>query len=123
MNVKLNHEVIDLDNEIQDILFKILEGHCKIEKELSEIKEEVKRNTIKLEIIEKDINIIAGIQTLHKVQNVRECEETNKLITEKIGLIKTALTNTKMEINEVKENIFVLKDMAGRQGRHKAIKT
>lgn len=96
-----------MDNEIKDILVKLLEGQTKLEME-------VRKNSIKLETIEKKIDIIAEVQTAHKEENAKEFEGNNKLINEKTDLIETALTNTSKDIRKVEENIDVLKDMTGR---------
>ena len=103
-----------MDNEIKDILVKLLEGQTKLEME-------VRKNSLKLETIEKKIDIIAEVQTAHKEENAKEFEGNNKLINEKTDLIETALTNTSKDIRKVEENIRnidenidVLKDMTGR---------
>ncbi|WFA08980.1 hypothetical protein [Tissierella sp. Yu-01] len=50
-----------LDNELKDILTKLLEGQTKLETD-------IRNNSIKLENIEK-INIIAEVQISHKEQS------------------------------------------------------
>lgn len=48
-----------LDNELRDILTRLLEGQTRLETE-------VRNNSIKLEDIDRKINIIAEVQTAHK---------------------------------------------------------
>ena len=96
-----------MDNELKDILVKLLEGQ-------EELKTEVRKNSINLENIEKKIEIISEIQTAHKEQNISQIQEVNKHIDEKIYLIGTALESTSKDVKEIKESIEVLKDMTGK---------
>lgn len=96
-----------MDTELKNILMQLLEGQTRLESE-------VKKNSIKLETIEKKIDIIAEVQTAHKEQNTSGFDKTDKLILEKTGLIETALKSVSKDTKEVKESIEVLKDMTGR---------
>lgn len=55
-------EVKLLDKEVKDILVKLLEGQDRLASE-------VKKNSVKLESIEKKIDIIAEVQKSHMEQN------------------------------------------------------
>ena len=103
-----------LDNETRDILVKILEGQGKLEEGQSKLESEVKRNSIKLESIEKDIKIIVEVHTSHKDQNEISFKNTNSIIEENTGLIETAVKSVSKDVKEVKESIEVLKNMTGR---------
>lgn len=59
-----------MDNELKSMLVKILEGQTRLEtdvsglkEDVSDLKSEVKKNSIQLEIIGKNINIIVEVQT------------------------------------------------------------
>jgi SepF-like predicted cell division protein (DUF552 family) len=108
--------VILLDDEIKDIFKKLLEGQTRLDEKVSEIETEVRKrkNSIKLENIEKNINIIAEVQTKHKELNEKEYEKTGNIIIAKTSLIETVVTNTSKDVKEVKESMEVLKDMTGR---------
>jgi predicted nucleic acid-binding Zn-ribbon protein len=110
-----------LNNEIKDILVKLLEGQTRLEgkvdglgTEVKGLETEVKKNSIKLETIEKNINIIAELQTAHKEQYETLFKNTDALIEEKTDLIETAVKNVSKDVKEAKESIEVLKDMTGR---------
>jgi len=83
--------VIVLDNEVKDMLVKLLEGQSRLEVKVNGLDDkvtgletEVKKNSIELETIGKNINIIVELQTSHKEQS------------------------------EVKESVDVMKDIIGR---------
>ena len=103
-----------MDVEIKDILLKLLEGQTRLDGKVSGLETQVRKNSIKLETIEKNINIIAEVQTAHKEQNTRVFEKTGNTIIAKVSLIETVVTNTSKDVKEVKESIEVLKDMTGR---------
>lgn len=110
-----------LDNEIKDMLVKLLEGQkslktevSDIKGELNELKGEVKKNSMKLETIEGNITIIAEVQSGYKEQSESSFKNTDALIEEKTDLIEIAVKSVSKDINEVKESIEVLKDMTGR---------
>lgn len=110
-----------MDNEIKDMLVKLLEGQTRLETEVSNVKDDIsslksdtKKNSIKLEAIEKNINKIVEIQTSHNEQNERSLKNTDSVIEEKTSLIEAAVKNISKDVKEVKESIEVLKDMTGR---------
>lgn len=110
-----------MDTEIKDILVKLLEGQTRLEteingikNEINDVKDEVKKNSIKLETIEKNINIIAEVQISHKEQNEKSFNNMDSAIEEKASLIETSVKNISKDVKEVKESIEVLKDMTGR---------
>ncbi|MCB2357955.1 hypothetical protein [Clostridium estertheticum] len=80
-----------MDNEIKDILIKLLEGQSRVENDITDIKTQIKKNTIELETIGKNITIIAEVQTSHKEQNDFSFKNTDSLIDEKTDLLGTAL--------------------------------
>ena len=55
-----------MDNEIKDMLVKLLEGQSRVENEITGMKTEIKKNSIKLESLEIKIDVIAEVQTAHK---------------------------------------------------------
>ena len=87
-----------MDNEVKDMLAKLLEGQSRLEVKVNGLDDkvtrlddkvtgletEVKKNSIELETIGKNINIIAELHTSHKEQS------------------------------EVKESVDVMKDIIGR---------
>lgn len=106
-----------MDNELQEMLVKILEGQNRLETKVSGIENkvtglevEVKKNSIKLEIIEKKIDIIAELQTAHKEQNKRGFEKaleeqgnTNTLVISSLKVVSDDVTEIKADIKELKE--------------------
>lgn len=64
-----------MDNDLKDILMKLLEGQNKLEDKVSGLEVEVKKNSIKLESIEKKIDILSEVQTAYKEQNERGFEK------------------------------------------------
>lgn len=110
-----------MDNDIKDLLIQIIEGQTVIKTdlagvkaELSDVKNEVRKNTISIETINKKIDIIAEVQSAHKEQNDREFTNIHNLIHEKTNLIETAVTDATKDIKEVKESTEVLKVMTGK---------
>ena len=120
-----------MDNELKDILTKLLEGQNRLETTVnglettvsrldtkvsglettvSGLEKEVKNNTIKLEDIEKKINIIAEVQTAHKEQNDRNLKNilqeqgnTNTLITSSLKVVSDDFVEVKKDVKELKE--------------------
>ncbi|KOA21550.1 hypothetical protein CLHOM_00090 [Clostridium homopropionicum DSM 5847] len=72
-----------MDNEIKDILIKLLEGQTRLENEVNGVKNYIKKNLIKLEAIEKKIDIITEVQTSHKEQNEKSFKNIDSVIEEK----------------------------------------
>ena len=96
-----------MDDEIKAMFIKLLEGQDRVETE-------VKKNSIKLESIESKIDVIAEVQTAHKEQNVRALKNSDSLTEEKVDLLGTSIKSVSKDVNEVKENIDVMKDVLGR---------
>jgi archaellum component FlaC len=99
--------VIVLDNEIKDMLVKLLE-------DVAEIKTEVKKNSMELETIGKNINIVVEVQTAHKEQHDFSFKNTDALIDEKTDLLGVAVKSVSKDVKEVKESVDVMKDVIGR---------
>ena len=125
-----------MDNEIKDILIKLLDGQTRLEGEINGIKgeitaikdkitgmegeitviksdiiglkEDVKKNSITLEAIEKKMDIISEVQTAHKEQNERSFDNTDKLLEERADLIETATKSISKNVIEVKDSVEVL---------------
>jgi archaellum component FlaC len=120
--------VIVLDNEIKDMLIKLLEGQSRLEikvnglddkvtgidNKVTGLETEVKKNSIELETIGKNINIIAELQTSHKEQGEVSFKNTDALIEGKTDLLGTALKSVSKDVKEVKESVDVMKDVIGR---------
>ena len=85
-----------------------------VKEDIAEVKNEVRKNTISIETINKKIDVIAEVQSAHKEQNDREFTNIHNLIDAKTNLIETALTGASKDIREVKESIEVLKEMTGK---------
>ena len=96
-----------MEKELQDMLVQLLEGQTRIESE-------VKKNSIKLEAVEKNLEIIAEVQTSHKEQHGNDIAKIEKLINEKTDLIETAIKTISKDTKDIKESVEVLKDMTGR---------
>lgn len=103
-----------MDNEIKDILIKLLEGQTRLETEINGVKNDIKKNSIKLEAIEKKIDIITEVQTSHKEQNEKSFKNTDSVIEEKASLMEISVKSVSKDVKEIKESIEVLKDMTGR---------
>ena len=135
-----------LDQELKNILNKLLEGQMRLETEVGTLKEgqmrletevgtlkegqtrietevsvlkegqtrietKVLNNTIKLEDIEKKINIIAEVQTAHKEQNerhsniiIQEQDDMNTLLTISLKSVSDDVVEVKGDVKELKEN-------------------
>ena len=50
------------------MLIKLLEGQSRAENEMTDMKTQIKKNSIELETIGENITIIAEVQTSHKEQ-------------------------------------------------------
>jgi len=103
-----------LDIEIEDILVKLLEGQTRLETEINGVKSEIKKNSIKIEAIEKNIDMIVEVQSSHREQNENSFKSTDLIIEEKTDLIEKSIKNISKNVKEGKESIEVLKDMTGR---------
>jgi hypothetical protein len=90
-----------------DMLAKLLEGQTRIEAA-------VKKNSIKLEEVEKKVSIIAEIQVAHKQQNEMSFRNTDSLIDEKVDLIETATKSISKDVKDIKVNVEVLKEVTGK---------
>jgi archaellum component FlaC len=120
--------VIVLDKEVKDMLVKLLEGQSRLEikvnglddkvtgldNKVTGLETEVKKNSIELETIGKNINIIAELQTSHKEQREVSFKNTDALIEGKTDLLGTALKSVSKDVKEVKESVDVMKDIIGR---------
>ncbi|WP_373845072.1 hypothetical protein [Clostridium sp.] len=85
-----------LDEEVKSILTKLLEGQEKLTIE-------VRKNSIKLESIEKKIDIIAEVQTAHKEQNVRGFQDISNSIKDKDSLISSVVKDTSKDVKDLKD--------------------
>ncbi len=103
-----------LDIEIENILVKLLEGQTRLETQINGVKNEIKKNSIKIESIEKNIDMIVEVQSSHREQNESSFKSTDLIIEEKTNLIEKSIKNISKNVKEVKESIEVLKDMTGR---------
>lgn len=106
-----------LDDELKNILAKLLEGQNRLETEVNGfgtkvngLETEVKKNSFKLENIEKKIDIIAEVQTAHKEQNQRGFEKvlqeqgnTNTLVASSLKTVSDDVVEVKKDIKELKE--------------------
>lgn len=93
---------------MKDMLVKLLEGQTRLEHEVTEIKTELKKNSIGLGTIGKNINIIGEIQTANKEQHDFSFKNTNALIDGKTDLIKIDMTSVSKDVKEVKESVDVI---------------
>ena len=110
-----------MDNELKDMMVKLLEGQTRLESKVTSIdnkvtrlETEVRKNSVELETIGKHINIIVEVQTSHKEQYEFSFKNTDALIDEKTDLIETAVKSVSKDVKEVIESVEVLKNMTGR---------
>mgnify|MGYP001597633593 CR=1 FL=1 len=96
-----------LDNEIKDMLVKLLERQTKLEHEINEIKMELKKGSIELETILKNVNTTIDGQTAHKDQRDLLTQNTNSIIYERTELIE-AVTSVSEDVKEIKESVNVI---------------
>lgn len=99
-----------LDIELKDMLIKILEGQDRLEAKVSGLETEVNKNSVKLESIEKKIDIISEVQIAHKEQNDRsygkmlqEQENKNTLITASLQHVSDDVADIKKDIKDLNE--------------------
>lgn len=85
-----------MDTELKNILMQLLEGQTRLESE-------VKKNSIKLETIEKKIDTIAEVQKNHMEQTEKAQNEILNTVTEKIGIVELAVKDTSKDMKELKE--------------------
>lgn len=93
---------------MKDMLVKLLEGQTRLEHELTEIKAEVKKNSIEIETIGKNINIIVDIQTAHKEQHDFLFKNTDSPIEEKTDLMEIVVSSVSKDVKEVDESVDVI---------------
>ena len=96
-----------LDNEIKDMLVKLLETQTKLGHEITEIKIELKKGSIERETILKNVNITVDGQNSHKDQHDSLNQSSNAIIYERTGLLETAVTMSE-DIKEIKESVNVI---------------
>lgn len=129
-----------MDQELKDILSKLLEGQNRLETEVGSLKEgqnrletevgslkqevgslkegqnrmetKILNNTIKLEDIEKKINIIAEVQTAHKEQNerhsniiIQDQDDMNTLLSISLKSVSDDVVEVKKDTKELKERV------------------
>lgn len=90
----IKSEISGIKGEIKTVKEEVrdLKGEVKIAKEeISNLKGEVKKNSIKLEGIEKKLDVITEVQTSHKEQNEREFDKSNLILEEKTNLIHSSV--------------------------------
>lgn len=76
-----------MENEIKDILVKLLEGQTRLESE-------VKKNSIQLEKIQTNINTLAEVQQSFSEQLGRSKDKEGKSLSERLEVIELAVTST-----------------------------
>lgn len=92
-----------MDNEIKDMLFKLLEGQSRLETE-------VKKNSMELETIGKNIIILAKVQTTYKELHDFSFKNTKELIDKKTDLIGIANLEDYLNKNpkiKLKEEVII----------------
>lgn len=92
-----------MDQDLKDILSKLLEGQSRLEKE-------VRNNTIKLESVESKLNIVAEVQTAHREQDERRTNETLVEQRNVNSLLMSSLKHVSADVVEIKEDVKELKD-------------
>lgn len=105
-----------LDNEIKDMLAKLLEGQTMLKQGQLRLETELRKHSIKFETIEENIKIITEIQSSHKEQNETATKNTDLLIEGKNDLLETSLKSVSKDVKDIKESVEVLKDMTGSVG-------
>ena len=103
-----------LDNEIRDILTKILEGQIRFESKVTGLEIEAKKQSTKIETIEKNIKLILEVQTSHKGQHDFSFKNRDELIYEKTDKIETVVKNISEDVKEVIESVDVMKFVIGK---------
>ncbi|MCB2294001.1 hypothetical protein LGK95_10770 [Clostridium algoriphilum] len=77
-----------MDNEIEAMLVKILEGQSRIEIEL-------RKHSIKIGTMEENIKRIAGLQNAYKDQNEILFDNTDSMIVKKTDLLSIIIDHCK----------------------------
>ncbi|MCR3761742.1 hypothetical protein KYB31_22475 [Clostridium felsineum] len=96
-----------MDSELKNMLVQLLEGQTRIESE-------VKKNSIKLEDLEKNIAIIAEVQTAHKEQSITCFDKLTNSISDDTNLLEHAVKSVSKDTKEIKSELEVLKEMTGK---------
>lgn len=96
-----------MDTELKNMLVQLLEGQTRIETQ-------VKKNSIKIEDLEKSISVISEVQTAHKEQSANDFNKLNKFIIDKTDLLENAVKNVSRDTKEIKSELEVLKEMTGK---------
>ncbi|BAH06765.1 hypothetical protein CKR_1714 [Clostridium kluyveri NBRC 12016] len=113
----LDKEILELlksmQKDIKDVNDKVnnlSEGQNNLTNEVSSLKGEVRKNSIKLESIEKKIDIIAEVQTAHKEQDVRGFQGISNSIKDKDSLISSAVKDISKDVKELKQGQDEIKE-------------
>lgn len=96
-----------MENEIKDILIKLLEGQSRIETE-------IRKNSVQLEKIQTDIKTLAEVQQSFSEQLDRAKDKDGKTIGERLEVIELAVTTTAKTVTDLAETVEVLKETTGK---------
>lgn len=103
MEADLKNMLVDISEWQKRIELKVDGLESKVdglESKLDGLEIVVNKNTIKLESMEKKIDIIAEVQTAHKEQTARMIEEDSKYLSEKLDIVEIATRRISSDVNE-----------------------
>lgn len=89
-------------------------GQEKIQTKISNLKEEVTKNSIQLEKIQTDIKTLAEVQQSFSEQLDRAKDKDGKTIGERLDIIELAVTTTAKTVTDLAETVEVLKETTGK---------
>lgn len=89
-------------------------GQEKMQTKISNLKEEVTKNSIQLEKIQTDIKTLAEVQQSFSEQLDRAKDKDGKTIGERLDVIELAVTTTAKTVTDLAETVEVLKETTGK---------
>lgn len=99
---------------IEKMYIDLKSGQEKMQTKISDLKEEVTKNSIQLEKIQTDIKTLAEVQQSFSEQLDRAKDKDGKTIGERLDVIELAVTTTAKTVTDLAETVEVLKETTGR---------
>ena len=117
-----NNTYVEVSKVENDKIYELIErmytdlksGQEKMQTKISNLKEEVTKNSIQLEKIQTDIKTLAEVQQSFSEQLDRAKDTDGKTIGERLDVIDLAVTTTAKTVTDLAETVEVLKETTGK---------
>ena len=117
-----NNTYVEVSKVENDKIYELIErmytdlksGQEKMQTKISNLKEEVTKNSIQLEKIQTDIKTLAEVQQSFSEQLDRAKDKDGKTIGERLDVIDLAVTTTAKTVTDLAETVEVLKETTGK---------